>query len=192
MEKQSNLAIITRVHPERPNMLKVCFDSVKAQTNDDYIHIFHRHDKSKEGYGKWNANKSFAQIAYIPAKYIMVLDDDDMLIDKEFVEKFSTIINQSSPEVVFFKGRVHKLGILPRPNYWKKPPVYGQIASFCFAVRRDVWFGNIKEFGKRELGGDFCFISACYKNTKNHLWWDRVVAATQKGPGRAKGERSHA
>jgi glycosyltransferase involved in cell wall biosynthesis len=186
------LAIVTRVHPERPNMLRRCVESVNAQEGDGYIHILHRHDKSGRGYGKWNANKSLAAISDIPAKYVMVLDDDDMLIKQDFVREFSGIVDGKNPEIVFFKGNVHKLGVLPRPAFWKRPPVYGQIASFCLAVRHDVWMKHIKEFGRRELGGDFCFISACYRNTKDHLWWDVVVAATQKGPGRAKGERDHA
>jgi len=186
------LAFITRVHPSRPNMLKQCVESVNAQTSTDFIHILHRHDASKAGYGKWNANKSLAAIKDIPARYVMVLDDDDMLIKRDFVEGFKTVIDGREPEIVFFKGIVHKLGTLPRSAFWGKAPVYGQIASFCSAVRRDVWMRHIKEFGRRELGGDFCFISACYCNTKDHLWWDAVVAATQKGPGRAKGEGDHA
>lgn len=186
------LAFITRVHPSRPNMLKQCVESVNAQTSADFIHILHRHDASKLGYGKWNANRSLAAIKDISARYIMVLDDDDMLIDPRFVEDFSALVREKTPEIIFFKGVVHHLGPLPRLAFWGKPPVYGQIASFCSAVRRDVWFEHIREFGRRELGGDFCFISACYRATHDHFWWDRTVARTQKGPGRAKGEKDHA
>ena len=39
---------------------------------------------------------------------------------------------------------------------------------------------------------DYCFIASCYKNTTNHLWADRLVASTQKGPGRGLGEKNHA
>lgn len=186
------IAFLTRVHPDRPNMLKTCIESVQAQTDNDYEHIFIRTDRTKKGYGKWNANRSFAIVKVIPAKYAMVLDDDDMLIKPNFVKLFKRVIEQHrDPEIVFFKGIVHSLGVLPRPGYWKRPPVYGQIASFCDAVRTDVWLKHIPVFGKRELGGDFCFISACYQNTKRHIWWDTVVARTQKGPGRAKNERDH-
>lgn len=191
MAKIKTIAFLTRVHPDRPNMLKTCIDSVKSQSDNDYIHIFIKTDKTKNGYGKWNANRSFATITNIPAKYSMVLDDDDMLIDNDFVKDFKEVIKERMPEIVFFKGNVHKLGILPRPGYWKRPPIYGQIASFCDAIRTDIWLKYIRIFGKRELGGDYCFISTCYHNTRNHLWWDRIVARTQKGPGRAKNEREH-
>ena len=190
-ENLKTIAIITRVHPQRPNMRRKCIESVKNQTSDDWVHILLQDDRSARGYGKHAANRSFAKLKEIPAKYVMVLDDDDMLMEDNFVADFKGVI-QHAPEIVFFKGIVHKLGILPRPGYWKKPPKYGQIASFCFAVRRDIWFKNIKEFGKRELGGDFCFISACFKNTTSHAWWGRVIAKTQKGPGRSKGEKEHA
>ena len=192
------IALITRVHPQRPNMLKKCIESVNAQTSDDYIHVLHRDDKTGRGYGKHNANRSFTKIKNIQAKYVMVLDDDDMLIDNDFIKEFVhnletfKALEVIEPEIIFFRGIVHKLGILPKPEFWKKSPTYGQIASFCSAVRHDVWMKHIRSFGNKELGGDHCFIATCYKNTEHHFWWNRVVASTQKGPGRARGERDHA
>jgi len=184
------LAIITRVHPDRPSMLKVCVESVAAQTDDDYVHILHRHDKTKRGYGRWEANKSIIAIKEIPARYAMVLDDDDMLIDPDFVKDFKAQI-EGEPEMVFFKGQIHHHGILPRPENWRKAPVLAGIGSFCLAVRTDIWMKHIHNFNW-ERCGDFHFLDACYKNAKNHVWWDRLVAKTQKGPGFGKAEREHA
>lgn len=189
------LAIMTRVHPRRPNMLRRCVESVRAQNGDDYVHILLRDDPTIRGYGKHNANRSFVKIKEIPAHYMMVLDDDDMLIDDEFTKDFKEVVGlRRFPTIIFFKGIVHKLGVLPRPGYWGKPPVYGQIASFCSAIRNDVWFRHIQAFGHKKLGGDHCFIRTCYDNTdpRDHVWWDRVVARTQAGPGRSKGEHDHA
>ncbi|MHA1225227.1 MAG: hypothetical protein ACTSPV_00625 [Candidatus Hodarchaeales archaeon] len=189
------IAFITRVHPKRPNMLKKCIESIKMQTSNDYIHILHRDDKTSEGYGVASANRSLTKIKDIDAEYAMILDDDDILIDSEFVETFRKKINRKKPEIIFFKGIINGVGVFPRPEVWKAAPKFAMIASFCLAVRRDVWMANIYEFGRPTLaglGGDFSFISSCYKNTKNHFWWDRVVARTQKGPGRGKGERDHA
>lgn len=182
------IAFITRIHPKRPGMLKICVDSVKRQTDDDYIHILHRHDKTKNGYGKLQANQSFAKISLINARYVMVLDDDDMLIDSDFVRVFRKAINNSNPEIVFFKGRIAGSRIYPLPQTWGKPPILGAIASFCFAVRLDVWKTHIHKFGTQYSGGDFRFISGCYRNTTKHLWLDRIVAITQKKPGCGKGE----
>jgi len=190
-ENMKILAIVTRVHPQRPNMLRRCEESVRAQIGNNYVHILLRDDKTERGYGIHNANQSFVRLREIPARYVMVLDDDDMLIDDRFVEDFSGVLGIKYPPIVFLKGIVHKLGVLPRQEYWEKPPVYGQIASFCFAVRQDVWFRHIQAFGDKKQGGDYCFIRACYDNTnpQHHLWWDRIVARTQAGPGRSKGEK---
>ncbi|GAH84870.1 unnamed protein product, partial [marine sediment metagenome] len=89
--KMKSIAFVTRVHPRRPNMLKICIKSVKAQTSDDYIHILHRDDNTKEGYGVPNANRSLIKVNPINARYVMILDDDNMLIDPNFVEIFAKV-----------------------------------------------------------------------------------------------------
>jgi len=110
-EYMKTIAFITRVHPKRPGMLEVCIDSVKAQTSDDYIHILHKDDKTKNGYGMFLANQSLAKVSSINARYVMALDDDDMLIDPNFVKTFKEIVNKDNPEIVFFKGNIIDRGI---------------------------------------------------------------------------------
>jgi len=100
------IAFITRIHPKRPGMLKVCIDSVKTQTDDDYIHILHRDDNTESGHGLHLANQSFVKVPPINAQYVMVLDDDDMLIDPDFVKLFKEIVNKHKLEIVFFKGKI--------------------------------------------------------------------------------------
>lgn len=188
--KCKTIAFITRVHPKRPNMLKTCIDSIKKQTSDDYIHILSRDDKTENGYGRFMANKSFAKISPINAQYVMTIDDDDMLIDPDFVNIFKEIINKNNPEIVFFKAYISN-HLYPRPDFWIKAPVIARIGSLCFAVRLDIWKKYVYEFGKK-VCGDYYFISACYKNTKNHVWLDRIVAKTQKKAGEGLGEHKHA
>jgi len=190
--KIKTLAIITRVHPQRPGMLKICVDSVKAQTDDDYIHILHRDDTTEKGYGKLFANQSFVKIFPIPARYVMILDDDDMLIDPDFVKVFREIVNDKNPEIVFFKGIIVGKGVYPREQIWGKAPLPARIASFCWAIKLNVWRKNIHEFGKRHSGGDSNFICRCYENTTKHFWVNRFVAKTQKKPGGGVGEQEHA
>lgn len=184
------IAFITRVHPRRPSMLKICIDSIKEQTNDSYIHILNRDDKTENGYGRFMANKSFAKISPINARYVMTIDDDDMLIDPNFVKVFKETVDKDNPEIVFFKGHINGRSY-PSLEFWKKPPVCAQIGSFCFAVRLDVWKKHIHEFGKK-VCGDYSFIAACYENTKNYIWLDRIVAKTQKKAGMGVGENEHA
>jgi hypothetical protein len=186
------IAFITRVHPSRPNMLKKCEESVLAQTSDDWIHLFNREDDSDDGYGKLKANQALAKMKDIDARYVMVLDDDDYLMDKDFVQIFSTVV-VNDPDIVLFRGIVEGLGVLPPDDLWngRSVPIRGKIASFCFAVRRDLWFKNISEFGKLLSGGDFCFISKCYADAHMCKWLNRIVAKTQMRAGKGVGELRH-
>jgi len=188
--QMKTIAFITRVHPQRSVMLKICINSIKSQTDDDYIHIINRDDKTKNGYGVFNANKSFAKIKNINARYVMAIDDDDMIVDRDFVKIFKEAIENKNPEIVFFKNKIGG-SIYPWEGSWKKPPVLARIGGSCFAVRLDIWNKYIHLFGKPSCG-DFNFISACYKNTENHVWLDHIVAKTQKKAGYGLGEDKHA
>jgi len=184
------IAFVTRIHPKRPGMLKICIDSVKAQTDDDYIHILHRDDKTEFGYGRPRADQSLVRVSPIKARYVMILDDDDMLIDPNFVKVFKEIVNKDNLEIVFFKGCIIGKGTYPKDQFWQKAPSRRRIGSFCFAVRLDIWKKYIHEFGTDWLG-DWKFISTCYENTKNHYWLNRVIAKTQKRMGDGLGEGEH-
>lgn len=184
------IAFITRVHPKRPNMLKKCIESIKAQTSDDYIHIIFRDDESKEGYGVSNADKSLMKIKGIDARYVMVLDDDDMLAYPDFVKEFKTIVDKSAVDIVFFKGEIDGRAI-PRSDVWEKAPVICKIGSFNFAVGLGIWMKYIHAWNPIKGCADYRFIAHCYDNTEKHFWFDRVVAKTQKKPGRGKGEHNH-
>ncbi len=171
------IAFITRVKPRRYKMLKICRNSIRKQTSDDYIHIIYRDDKTRYGYGMLLANQSLARISPIDARYVLVIDDDDMIIDSDFVGVFKEIVDDNNPEIVFFKGIVFGREI-PLLDFWLKCPVCNQISGSCFAVRLDVWKKYVHKYG-HERCGDYFFISECYKNTKNHFWLDRVAFKTQ-------------
>ena len=186
------IAFITRVHPKRPGMLQICVDSVKRQTDDDYIHILHRDDGTENGYGIILANRSLTSVSPIDARYVMILDDDDMLIDSDFVKIFKGIASKGNPEIVFFKGLVIDKGFYPTEQTWGRSPLRNNIASFCFAIRLDIWKEYIHKFDDMRTGGDVFFISKCYAKTKDHIWLDRIVVRTQKKAGKGKGEHEHA
>ncbi len=184
------IAFITRVHPKRPNMLKVCVDSIESQTSDDYLHILLRDDKTKNGYGLLLANRSFTKVPSFKARYVMTLDDDDMLIDSNFVEMFRGIVKKQKPEIVFFKGKIDNRGTYPKEQSWGERPRRRFIAGFCFAVKLSTWKKHVHKWGNKRCG-DYFFISACYENTKKHLWVDRIISKTQKQAGRGLGEHEH-
>lgn len=184
-DKMKSIAFITRVHPSRPKMLRVCIESIKSQSSNDWVQYFQR-DPTK-GYGIEGANKALALVKNIDARYVMVLDDDDMLVYEDFVKEFSNLVHGIDADIVFFKGKVEGMFVFPLPDVWRRRPIRTRIASFNFAVRREIWEKYINVWGKPH-SGDGYFIIKCYENTKRHLWWDKLIAKTQSTPGHGRGE----
>ncbi len=176
------LSIITRVHPQRKSMLHNCITSVQNIKSNDVEQIF-IHDKSSEGGGRVYANQMF----YIhrkeicpKGKYIMVLDDDDMIINPHFITNLKNELNNRDPEMIIFKGNVTGLGTLPPSEYWKKDLIRGKVASFCAMIKKDLWFKNIKSFGVDKNCGDYIFLKKVYHESNNVYWFDNIVAETQR------------
>jgi len=180
------LAIITRVHPNRPKMLFLCRRSVARQVSSDYEHLF-IYDNTKTGYGVGLANKSFSQSLKISSRYVMVLDDDDVLVDDNLVKD----IKEITADVIIFRGVVDGLpwSVLPPNHLWEKPIECGRIASFCMAARREIWEQHKASFGKAVSGGDFQYMKSVYDCTKDIYWHDKIVARTQRvSRGRSENE----
>ena len=172
------ICFVTRCHPHRPKMRKICIDSITSQSCKDYNHLLFHDDTTEKGYGINKADLSLRDAKPLNGEYIMVLDDDDKLVDTEFVKDFKAAVSETKPDVVIFKGRIGAHGVMPRADSWKHPPTTGNIGSFCFAVKKEVWEKHIKSWGI--ACGDGVFIATCYANTKSVLWLDRLVATTQR------------
>jgi len=185
------ICFLTRCHPQRPNMQKVCFDSVKNQTCDDYQHFLiqgpmRESDGQSRGDGKFAVEHGLTKPWPIDAHYVMVLDDDNMLVDMDFVKDLKELAQTENPDIVFFKAEIKGWGIYPS---WAMPPVPGQVDWFCFAVKRELWVKYIAEVNVRAVGSnDFSLIDKCYHNTKAVIWFNRLVATTQRAPGRSRPE----
>ncbi len=186
------ICIITRCHPTRPSMLRLCVDSVKSQSCADYTHFLLHDDKTKKGYGVDEANRSLRNASPLNGEYIMVLDDDDFLVYDDFVREFKAYVSKDKPDIVMFRGSITRRGILPPDDVWGKPPQRGKIGSFCFAVRKELWDKYVK-FWDRSEGyarmGDYTFITKCYNNAHTVYWMDKLVACTQqvsRGAGEPK------
>lgn len=172
------ICFVTRCHPRRPKMLAVCTNSITSQSCNDYEHFLFHDDTTKEGYGMHMADLSLRNAKPLNGEYIMVLDDDDRLVDDEFVKDFKAAVSETKPDVVIFKGLIGKLGVMPRDVHWGHPPTPSNIGSFCFAVKKEMWEKYIK-FWDITMG-DGAFIAKCYANTDKVLWLNKLVAATQR------------
>jgi len=186
------ICFLTRCHPARPNMQRVCFDSVKNQTCDDYQHfLIQGAMREADAYSTYK-NSGFAEEHGltkpwpIEGRYVMVLDDDNVLIDADFVKDFKELVERENPDIVFFKGEIKGWGIYPS---WARHPVAGEIDWFCYAVKREFWQRYIAEVNVRPTASnDWLLIDKCYRNTKSVIWFNRLVASTQRVPGRQRGE----
>ena len=170
------LSIVTRCY-KRPDMLVRNTESLAQQTEQDFEQLFITDDK---GLGVAVANR--ALVTANPAgDYVMILDDDDMLINdraiellKEAIVKFGTL-----PELVIFKADHAGLGILPSRLTWGKRPVQGRIGSCDFITRRDVWEKHITAFGVDECG-DYAFLRSIWTENPNVVWLDEILAGVQR------------
>ncbi len=182
------ICFLTPCHPARPNMQKICFNSVKAQTCDDYQHFLLQGSmrENKDGTRAWEGG--LKKPWPIDARYVMRLDDDNMLVYPDFVKEFKQLTQKENPDVVIFRGNIIGIGIMPSHS-WGKAPVHGNIDWFCYAIKLEMWNKYIQEMRhERGINNDYQLIRNCYRNTQSVSWMDRVVAKTQRGRMYGKGE----
>jgi hypothetical protein len=119
------------------------------------------------------ANTKIFKIANcLKGQYVYILDDDDCLINNEFIEKFKYLVQAQnySPEVIICKGYI---GEKLFPKIWQAPINRGQIGSPNFIVRTDIFQFNAIHW-IQERAGDFHFISACGSHN-DFLWWNEII-----------------
>ncbi len=175
------LSIVTRCF-RRPNLLARNVASVLNQTDQDLEHIF---IVDEIGIGKEGANKSLALNKHlVNGQFVLILDDDDILVYDDYVHILKTLVRQYDPDVVITKMRWLSYGVVkPERRWWQRTPVDGHIGSPCFAVRREVWLKHIHTFGTPR-GGDFYFIRTLWDEGYKFHWWNQVtVKILQIGDG---------
>lgn len=156
-------------------MLKANVQSLAAQTDPDYEQIFIIDER---GEGLHAANKALA-LAEPEGKYVLILDDDDMLTDPQAIEalKEATV---GDPALCFFKAdHTDFLGVLPNSMVWGKRPIHGHVGSCDFITRRDWWARFIHFFGQPN-SGDYAYLKAMWDQAPPTVWLDRQLAAVQR------------
>jgi hypothetical protein len=176
-------------------MQATCAASVAAQTIDDYQHLFLRgpmreSDAYSPGDGQFAIEHGLTKPWPIEGRYVMVLDDDNMIVYPDFVREFRDLVETDHPDMVLFHAEIKGQGIYP---WWNHAPVPGHIDWMCYAVKRGLWQKHMKTINNVRLGArsecnDSRFASFCYQDTKAVIWWNKLVATTQRGPGRCRPE----
>lgn len=174
------LSIVTRCF-RRPNSLRKCIRSVKAQTDQDYEHVF---IIDRKGFGRLAADQNlhkFKELCH--GRYVMVLDDDDMITDKSFIAEVKQAALQHFPDVIVWRGIIHPYGEkdpLPRMNgNWGVRPEHCGIGSFCFCVSNEIYQRHIVKFDCNDVS-DYNFIKDVHENGYRWHWIKKVYVRTQK------------
>lgn len=166
------LSIITRTFNGRPAGMRRLVKSLAAQTSQDFEHILLVDDKRR---GVEWANANIKRVTPdVHGDYVMILDDDDYLIDSDFVRLLSAQV-EGSPEVVVIKMDMGNGLFLPADADWGRRPIHSRIAVSSHVTRRDVFIEHAPDFGLK-YDGDFDYIDAVWKCGHEFKWWNRVVS----------------
>jgi glycosyltransferase involved in cell wall biosynthesis len=184
MESTPFLTVVTRCF-QRPQLLQKNIKSLKSQTDKDYEQIF---IIDRIGKGLSAADKSLDWFKhYNSGQYIMVLDDDDLILDPQFISYIKVIALKSNPDVIIWRGQFGNINyVLPPVNTnWGKLIEKSKIGSFNYAVKSE-FYNQYIHVCRSGITGDFDFINKVLNSkTLNVIWTDKVFVASQvKGKGR--------
>ena len=165
------MTIVTRSY-NRPDALHRNRTSVRNQSDKDYEHIF---ILDYIGRGRLWANQQFYTNRHrVTGDYVFLLDDDDYLIEPDFIRYIKQIVNTHAPEVIMVKMQTHA-HIFPKPDVWQKHIIMGSIGTSCFCVSNQVYQRHIKAFGRTSCG-DYHFIKEVFNHNYKIYWLDKIVA----------------
>lgn len=156
---------------KRPGPLKRCIESVKKQTSQDYEHVF-LIDEIGKGYAYANA-QFWLHRNKVTGKFVFLLDDDDYVIEPDFIKDIKDIVNRYAPDVIMVKMQT-EAHIFPMNNVWQKKPISGSIGTSCFVISNAIYQRHIKSFSQN-CGGDYHFIKEVFKHGYKIFWFDKVI-----------------
>lgn len=188
------LTIITRCC-QRPQLLRRCIQSVKAQTCQDIEQLF-LVDERRRGLA-W-ANRQFDVHKDKPGGgYIYLLDDDGRLADPRFVGQVRQMATQADrPDLILVKSLQTNLDrVLPPDEIWNldwrrgERPARWVGSGYTFVVRSEVWRANAWRYhaGQGETwhtGGDWQFMTGMIGIDVNAAKLDLVASIAERRRGR--------
>ena len=180
------LSIITRCY-KRPIGLRRNRLSVRLQTLQDYEQIF-LVDKEGQGINAADARMAAEAPTLIHGDYVYILDDDDLLIDNQFIDHIHDIAQAHDPDIIMVKSDNGYLGILPSAATWKREPQPGRVSVLNYVVRSEIWKRRAAAFATHPTdAGDAMFIVELFKHDYKVHWLDAIVAMTGPVSGRNQG-----
>jgi hypothetical protein len=168
------LEIVTRTFGGRPNMLAANMASLREQTSGDWVQTL-LVDEERRGVAY--ANKQMRTLTP-EARYLWLLDDDDLCIRPTLVAELAEIAQLNAPDVIFIRmDHGPKLGILPGGLQWgNRKLMHGHIGCSGFVVSRETWL-RFRQCWGESYHGDFEFISVVAAGKDVRVYWHDCIAS---------------
>lgn len=154
------LEIVTRCY-KRPTMLGVNQDSLREQTDPDWVQTLLVDDIGRGI--NWSHENLASYAPNLVGDYIFLLDDDDMCTCPTLVADLKRIVAEHDPDVIMVKMD-HGKAVLPDERSWGDEPVYGQIGVSAYIVRREVWQAHAGALVPGWYGSDYSLINSIFGN----------------------------
>jgi len=187
MDNKPFLTVVTRCF-KRPLLLRENVKSLKSQTDPDYEQIF---IIDRKGKGLAAADRVLDEYKDLnTGQYILVLDDDDMVLESEFIATVKEVAKDKDPDVIIWRGRFGKgyqTDLPPKDTNWGKTIVKAKIGSFNYAIKNELYKKHI-HVCKTGVAGDFDFLKKVLNQCppQKVVWLDTTFVGIQvKSKGRA-------
>lgn len=167
------LSIVTRTFNGRPLGMRRLRDSLASQTSQDFEHVL-LVDSERRGV-EWTHENLWRVLPDIHGDYVMLLDDDDFLIDSDFVRLLADQVT-GKPDVIMVRMDMSNGWILPSSLEWGQRPIFTRVAISCHISRADVFAEHVGDFKPYYHGGDYEYIEKVWDCGHTFKWWDRVVS----------------
>ena len=174
------LTVLTRHWIRRPTFIKQNKESIaNIIPSGDAQHLFIT-DDTQEGKGLEWAGKSFGEYKYklnIQGTYVLILDDDNIVIDKEIIQKLRKAAEENNyPDALIFKSIINGKQY-PPPLQWGRKQIQScKIGSFCYVVTKEFFMEHAEVFGEHFILGDFKFIKKVEELKKRIHWIEGLTA----------------
>jgi len=180
MSSQPFLTIVTRSY-KKPKCLERNIESVQAQIDQDLEQVFIIDDA---GRGLAWADQALDQNKHRNSgQYIMVLDDDDVITNKNFIALLKLITKNHNPDVIIWRGKFTAINLVlpPLDRYWGIKPVKAFIGSFNYCIRKEIYDEYI-HICNTGACGDYDLITAIFNKTPPPyvFWYNKIFVATQQ------------
>lgn len=167
------LEVVTRCN-RRPKMLAQNVASLDAQLCGDWVQTLLT---GAAGKGMAAAQAQLAEFCPY-GQYVLLLDDDDVLVDRRLVLDLQRIVvTRRQPPAVIVRMDHGPLGVLPDDAQWMQEPQQGRIGCSAIITRADVWMKHRGAWASARYESDFDYIHSVWEEHGDRIVWHDTVAS---------------